>query len=72
MKGACLSSLLVGSDEELTYLRDMTYRYTDVFLMCYSIDNPDSLSNIEIKWMPDVKRICPNGTAISLSLLTSM
>ena len=56
---------LTGSEEH-AYLRKMTYLDTDVFIMCFSIDNPESLSNIETKWMPEVQRICPNGTAIRL------
>ena len=63
MNCACLYFVyfLAGS-EELTYLRGLTYRYTDVILMCFSIDNPDSLKNIETKWMPDVQSNCPGGS----------
>merc|ERR1712002_527118 len=33
---------------------------TDVILMCFSIDSPDSLENIPEKWTPEVKHFCPN------------
>ncbi|TNM86468.1 hypothetical protein fugu_006698 [Takifugu bimaculatus] len=32
---------------------------TDVILMCFSIDSPDSLENIPEKWTPEVKHFCP-------------
>nr|XP_013799017.1 PREDICTED: rho-related GTP-binding protein RhoC [Apteryx mantelli mantelli] len=35
-------------------------RDTDVILMCFSIDSPDSLENIPEKWTPEVKHFCPN------------
>merc|ERR1712018_974687 len=33
---------------------------TDVILMCFSIDSPDSLDNIPEKWTPEVRHFCPN------------
>ena len=55
-------------DEEL---RKEIYQNTDVFLMCFSIDNQDSLENIERKWWPEVHQVYPNGTAFSRLLLIS-
>lgn len=28
--------------------------------MCFSIDSPDSLTNIQEKWTPEVRHFCPN------------
>ena len=28
-------------------------------MLCFSVDNPDSLSNITEKWVPEVKYFCP-------------
>ena len=39
--------------------------------MCFSLDNPDSLENIDKKWMPEVRQFCPKGTAFSTFLLTN-
>ncbi|GFR03516.1 ras-like GTP-binding protein RHO [Trichonephila clavata] len=36
------------------------YSDADVILMCFGIDNPDSLKNISEKWNPEVKDFCPN------------
>ncbi|XP_075430188.1 transforming protein RhoA-like [Ascaphus truei] len=41
-------------------LRTLSYPDTNVILMCFSIDNPDSLGNILEKWIPEVKRFHPN------------
>ncbi|XP_040283313.1 rho-related GTP-binding protein RhoB-like [Bufo bufo] len=44
------------------YDRLLPFQYagTDVILMCFSVDSPDSLENIPEKWVPEVKRFCPN------------
>ncbi|KAK6177769.1 hypothetical protein SNE40_015804 [Patella caerulea] len=41
-------------------LRPLSYPDTDVILMCFSIDEPDSLENISEKWNPEVHHFCPN------------
>jgi Ras family protein A len=46
--------------EEYYRLRALNYPDTDVILMCFSIDSPDSLENIPEKWTPEVKHFCPN------------
>ena len=46
--------------EDFDRLRPLHYPDTDVILMCFSIDNPDSLENILEKWVPEVKYFCPN------------
>uniref|UniRef100_A0A2K6SA34 Ras homolog family member C n=1 Tax=Saimiri boliviensis boliviensis TaxID=39432 RepID=A0A2K6SA34_SAIBB len=40
--------------------RPLSYPDTDVILMCFSINSPDSLENIPEKWTPEVKHFCPN------------
>ncbi|KAG8808472.1 GTP-binding protein Rho1, partial [Serendipita sp. 401] len=37
-------------------LRPLIYVGTSVFLMCFGIDNPNSLSSLEEVWVPEVKR----------------
>ncbi|XP_027044603.1 ras-like GTP-binding protein RHO [Pocillopora damicornis] len=50
----------VGKEGEYDRLRPLSYPDTDVILMCFSIDSPDSLENIPEKWTPEVKHFCPN------------
>lgn len=49
-----------AGQEDYDRLRPLSYPDTDVILMCFSIDSPDSLENIPEKWIPEVKHFCPN------------
>ncbi|GFQ90625.1 ras-like GTP-binding protein RHO [Trichonephila clavata] len=49
-----------AGQEDYDRLRPLSYPDTDVILMCFGIDNPDSLENISEKWNPEVKHFCPN------------
>ena len=46
--------------EKYNQLRALSYPDTDVMLMCFSVDSPDSLEDIPNKWIPEVKHFCPN------------
>ncbi|KAG8812277.1 hypothetical protein FRC18_003019 [Serendipita sp. 400] len=41
-------------------MRFLSYSGADIVLICFSVDNPDSLDNIQEKWVPEVKHACPN------------
>ena len=45
--------------EDYDKLRLISYPDTDVILLCFSIDSPDSLRNILERWVPEVKYNCP-------------
>ena len=49
-----------AGQEDYDRLRPLSYPDTDVILMCFSIDSPDSLENIPEKWTPEVSHFCPN------------
>lgn len=49
---------------EYDRLRLLSYPNADVILLCYSIDNTESLANISEKWVPEVKLYCPNTPMI--------
>jgi len=49
-----------AGQEDYDRLRPLSYPDTDVILMCFSIDSPDSLENIIEKWHPEVRHFCPN------------
>ena len=57
---AQLSLWDTAGQEDYDRLRPLSYPDTDVILMCFSIDSPDSLENIPEKWTPEVKHFCPN------------
>ncbi|XP_063443754.1 ras-related C3 botulinum toxin substrate 1-like isoform X2 [Mytilus trossulus] len=41
-------------------LRPVSLPDTDVCLLCFSLDDPDSFTFVEEKVYPDIKRLCPN------------
>ncbi|KAH8852979.1 Ras-like GTP-binding protein isoform 2 [Schistosoma japonicum] len=49
-----------AGQEDYDRLRPLSYPDTDVILMCFSIDTPDSLENIPEKWTPEVRHFCPD------------
>lgn len=49
-----------GSGLELwDSLRQEMYRDTDVFLICFDIGNPDTLTSVVDKWVQEIKEACP-------------
>ncbi|KAL3320449.1 hypothetical protein Ciccas_000862 [Cichlidogyrus casuarinus] len=49
-----------AGQEDYDRLRPLSYPDTDVILIAFSIENPDTLANVEEKWVPEVKHFCPN------------
>ncbi|KAF7637122.1 Ras-like GTP-binding protein Rho1 [Meloidogyne graminicola] len=49
-----------AGQEDYDRLRPLSYPDTNVILMCFSVDSPDSLENITEKWTPEVRHFCPN------------
>lgn len=46
--------------KEYDQVRLLSYTGADVVLLCYSIEDTESLANILEKWVPEVKHSCPN------------
>ncbi|KAH7711105.1 Ras protein, partial [Aphelenchoides avenae] len=42
-----------AGQEDYHRLRPLSYPQTDVVLICYSIDNPESLANVAETWAPE-------------------
>eukprot|EP00052_Salpingoeca_macrocollata_P009788 m.76909 g.76909 ORF g.76909 m.76909 type:complete len:197 (+) comp17257_c0_seq1:280-870(+) len=49
-----------AGQEDYDRLRPLSYPDTNVLLICFSIDSPDSLENVPEKWIPEVKHFCPD------------
>lgn len=48
-----------AGQEDYERLRPLSYPETDIILICFSIDNPDSLENVLEKWAPEISHYCP-------------
>ena len=47
-----------AGQEEFCKLRSLSFhdaKPVDILLVCFAIDNPDSLENIEDMWLPEVR-----------------
>ena len=44
-----------AGQEEYDEIRKLAFTQVDVFLICFSIDNPASLQNLQSKWVKDVQ-----------------
>ncbi|KFP96695.1 Rho-related GTP-binding protein RhoB, partial [Leptosomus discolor] len=51
----------VAGKNEVSYrnLRSVFYRDTDVIVMCFSVDRPDSRQNVLDFWVPEIRMFCP-------------
>uniref|UniRef100_A0AC34GWP3 Uncharacterized protein n=1 Tax=Panagrolaimus sp. ES5 TaxID=591445 RepID=A0AC34GWP3_9BILA len=49
-----------AGQEDYDRLRPLSYPDTDVVLLCFSVNAPDSLHNITEKWYPEIHHFCPN------------
>lgn len=53
-----------AGQEDYDRLRPLSYPQTDVFLICFSVDNITSYQNVKTKWWPEVSHHCPNARSI--------
>jgi len=53
-----------AGQEDYDRLRPLSYPQTDVFLICFSVVNPTSYSNVRSKWYPEVTHHCPDAKII--------
>jgi len=49
-----------AGQEDYDRLRPLSYPGTDVFLICCSVSNKSSISNVFSKWIPEIQHHCPN------------
>jgi small GTP-binding protein len=48
-----------AGQEDYDRLRPLSYPDSNVILICFAIDSPDSLDNVQEKWITEVKHFCP-------------
>jgi Ras family protein A len=47
-----------AGQEDYDRLRPLSYPDTDVILLCFAVDNPDSFQNVQEKWIPEINHFC--------------
>jgi len=61
-----------AGQEDYDRLRVICYPNTDVFLVCYSIDQTTSLDNVEQKWVPELKHHAPDAQILLVGLKSDL
>ena len=57
-----------AGQEDYDRLRPLSYPQTGVFLMCFSVDSPDSFEDIKHKWCPEVSYFGPGTPFVLVGL----
>jgi len=57
-----------AGQEEFDRLRSLSYADTHLIMLCFSVDNPTSLENIETKWIEEVLEYCPGVKIVLVAL----
>lgn len=50
-----------AGQEDYDTIRPLSYRETDMVLLCYTIENKKNLDNISNKWLMEIKNYCPSA-----------
>lgn len=61
-----------AGQEDYERLRPLSYPNTDVFLLCFSVDNFNSYDNILSKWCPEVRHHCPKAPIVLIATKTDL
>ncbi|TFK74893.1 hypothetical protein BDN72DRAFT_886025 [Pluteus cervinus] len=57
-----------AGQEEFDRLRSLSYAETHVVMICFSVDNPTSLENVESKWLDEILEYCPGVKLVLVAL----
>jgi len=57
-----------AGQEDFDRLRSLSYAETHVVMLCFSVDNPSSLDNIESKWIDEILEYCPGVKLVLVAL----
>ncbi|TFK26172.1 GTP-binding protein Rho3 [Coprinopsis marcescibilis] len=57
-----------AGQEEFDRLRSLSYAETNVVMVCFSVDNPVSMENIESKWLDEILEYCPGVKLVLVAL----
>lgn len=57
-----------AGQEEFDRLRSLSYDDTHAIMLCFSVDSPDSLENVESKWVGEIAENCPGVRLVLVAL----
>lgn len=57
-----------AGQEEFDRLRSLSYADTHVIMICFSVERPESLENVEAKWIGEVDHYCPDVMIVLVAL----
>jgi Rho family protein len=57
-----------AGQEEFDRLRSLSYDDTHAIMLCFSVESPDSLENIESKWINEIEENCPGVKIVLVAL----
>ena len=57
-----------AGQEEFDRLRSLSYDDTHAIMLCFSVDSPDSLENVESKWVGEIAENCPGVKLVLVAL----
>jgi len=66
MDGVCYNLNLwdTAGQEEYDKLRHLSYPETDIFVVCFSVVDPDSYANVSSRWIKELRDHCPDAPVL--------
>ncbi|OWF45464.1 cdc42 homolog [Mizuhopecten yessoensis] len=61
----------IGSDE-YRRIRELFTVGTDIFLVCFSVTEPDTLTNVKQNWLSEIKILAPKATFVLVGTKTDL
>lgn len=61
-----------AGQEGYARIRTLSYPKTDVFLLCFSVVDRTSYSNVKNRWIPEVEHHCPGSLTLLIGLKTDL
>ncbi|TKR89475.1 hypothetical protein L596_013573 [Steinernema carpocapsae] len=61
-----------AGQEDYDRLRPLSYLQTSVFIVCFSVMVPQSLENVQKKWIPELRHHCPTTPIVIVGTKTDL
>ncbi|AFM99130.1 Rho GTPase [Encephalitozoon hellem ATCC 50504] len=61
-----------AGQEDYDTIRPLSYKETDLVLLCYTIENKKKIPNISRKWLMEIKNYCPTSQFFLVGLKKDM